>query len=127
MLVKVRLTKGHNPPLSPPGAKMACLPRFQQLLMFPSRFVAGLALAITGLFAGQASVADDFADRSRSLFDGETLAGWEGHAYWFRIEDDAVVAGRLDDCRSYFGIGARLGTTGAVAGEVTVGPAGSKN
>ncbi len=60
-------------------------------------FVAGLAWIIASLFSSHASVADDFADRSRSLFDGETLAGWEGHAYWFRIEDDAVVAGRLDE------------------------------
>ncbi len=25
------------------------------------------------------------------------MAGWEGNAYWFRIEGDAIVAGRLDE------------------------------
>ncbi len=39
---------------------------------------------------------DDFSLKSMSLFDGKSLAGWEGNAYWFRIEDDAIVAGRLD-------------------------------
>jgi hypothetical protein len=41
--------------------------------------------------------ADEFSDQSLSLFDGESLAGWEGNAYWFRIEDGAIVAGRLDE------------------------------
>ncbi len=45
---------------------------------------------------------DDWLDESLPLFDGESLAGWEGNAYWFRIEKDAVggnaiVAGRLDE------------------------------
>lgn len=39
---------------------------------------------------------DDFADYSLLLFDEETLAGWEGKAYWFRIDGNAIVAGRLD-------------------------------
>lgn len=39
---------------------------------------------------------DDFRENSLPLFDTETLAGWEGNAYWFRIEDDAIVAGRAD-------------------------------
>lgn len=29
------------------------------------------------------------------LFDGKTLAGWEGNLEWFRVEDGAVVAGTL--------------------------------
>lgn len=41
--------------------------------------------------------ADDFDENSLPLFDGESLAGWEGNAYWFRIEDKAVVAGRLEE------------------------------
>lgn len=41
--------------------------------------------------------ADEFADQSLSLFDGESLKGWEGNAFWFRVEDGAIVAGRLDD------------------------------
>lgn len=38
----------------------------------------------------------EFDLRSRSLFDGEILAGFEGDASWFRIEDGCIVAGRLD-------------------------------
>ena len=41
--------------------------------------------------------ADEFADQSLSLFDGESLAGWEGNAYWFRVEEGAIIAGRLDE------------------------------
>nr|WP_236696033.1 DUF1080 domain-containing protein [Rhodopirellula islandica] len=39
---------------------------------------------------------EEFRTRSRSLFDGQILAGFEGDASWFRIEDEAIVAGRLD-------------------------------
>jgi hypothetical protein len=47
--------------------------------------------------AGADQPTDDFADYSLSLYDGETIAGWEGNAYWFRIEGDSIVAGRLDE------------------------------
>ena len=40
---------------------------------------------------------DDFEHFSLPLFDGETLAGWEGNAYWFRVEGDSIVAGRLSE------------------------------
>ncbi|MGV3486925.1 MAG: 3-keto-disaccharide hydrolase [Planctomycetaceae bacterium] len=30
------------------------------------------------------------------LFDGKLLSNWEGKAYWFRVEDKSIVAGRLD-------------------------------
>ncbi len=33
---------------------------------------------------------------SVALFDGKTFEGWEGNLDWFRIEDGALVAGRLD-------------------------------
>ena len=33
----------------------------------------------------------------RSLFDGETLDGWEGDTTFFRVEDGAIVAGTLDE------------------------------
>ncbi|TWU36659.1 hypothetical protein Q31b_49410 [Novipirellula aureliae] len=39
---------------------------------------------------------DEFELKSRTLFDGETLAGWEGNAYWFRVENGAIVAGRQE-------------------------------
>ncbi|MCM2373722.1 3-keto-disaccharide hydrolase [Aporhodopirellula aestuarii] len=38
----------------------------------------------------------EFNLRSRPLFDGVVLAGWEGNAYWFHTEGNAVVAGRLE-------------------------------
>lgn len=40
---------------------------------------------------------DDFAVYSLPLFDGNSLLGWEGKAYWFRVVDDAIVAGRLTE------------------------------
>lgn len=36
------------------------------------------------------------AETGDLLFDGSSFAGWEGNLDWFRIEKDAVVAGRLD-------------------------------
>lgn len=47
--------------------------------------------------AGGEEADDDFTHFSVPLFDGETLAGWEGNAYWFRVEDGAIVAGRLNE------------------------------
>ena len=35
---------------------------------------------------------DDF----RPLFDGKSLEGWEGNKDYFRVEEEAIVAGRLD-------------------------------
>ncbi|MEM6365545.1 MAG: DUF1080 domain-containing protein [Planctomycetota bacterium] len=39
---------------------------------------------------------DDFEKRARSLFDGENLFGWQGDGFWFRVDNGAIVAGRLD-------------------------------
>lgn len=44
-----------------------------------------------------AAFGQSFAEESLPLFDGESLAGWEGNAYWFRVEDGAIVAGRIDE------------------------------
>ncbi len=33
----------------------------------------------------------------RTIFDGRTLAGWEGSDKWFRIEDGAIVGGSLSE------------------------------
>ncbi|TWT66180.1 3-keto-disaccharide hydrolase [Allorhodopirellula solitaria] len=38
----------------------------------------------------------EFSQRSRPLFDGTVLAGWEGNGHWFRTENKAIVAGRLE-------------------------------
>ncbi len=32
-----------------------------------------------------------------SMFDGQLLTNWEGHGYWFRVDEHAIVAGRLDE------------------------------
>src|SRR6478736_2810792 len=50
---------------------------------------AFLVLSLIGM-AGIA-VADDGG--FRSLFDGKTLAGWEGDKNVFRVEDGAIIAG----------------------------------
>ncbi|GAA5510634.1 DUF1080 domain-containing protein [Novipirellula caenicola] len=63
-----------------------------------SWFLLAFAVFAPGVTLGnREALADDFQLKSMSLFDGDTLAGWEGNGYWFRIEDDAIVAGRLDE------------------------------
>ena len=39
---------------------------------------------------------DQEADSFVSLFDGQSMAGWEGDEKWFRIEKGAIVAGSMD-------------------------------
>ncbi len=57
-----------------------------------------LELALTCLLIAAAQTsADDFAEQSAPLFDGKTLAGWEGNEHFFRVEKAAIVAGRLDE------------------------------
>lgn len=41
--------------------------------------------------------AADVEDGFTSLFDGKTLAGWEGDAKTFRVAEGAVIAGSLED------------------------------
>ena len=65
--------------------------RFSWLLAALAVFTHGFTLGSREAFA------DDYELKSMSLFDGDTLAGWEGNGYWFRIEDDVIVAGRLDE------------------------------
>lgn len=45
------------------------------------------------LFVAAVLAASDF----EPLFDGETFEGWEGNFEMFRIEDGAIVGGRLDE------------------------------
>ena len=59
-------------------------------------FVFVIGAACLTPFAVAAEPDDDFADNSLALFDSESKAGWEGNAYWFRVEHGAMVAGRLD-------------------------------
>jgi hypothetical protein len=53
---------------------------------------AGLLLAAAPLYADEAPEAG-----FTPLFDGKTLDGWEGKLKWFRIEDQAIVAGTLKE------------------------------
>lgn len=61
-----------------------------------SCFVLFLSLFTPCLLAQELESAG-FDQESLPLFDGQSLAGWEGNAYWFRVEDGAIVAGRLDE------------------------------
>jgi hypothetical protein len=61
---------------------------FIHSLLLTSFLTIGLQPALT--------LADEFADQSLSLFDGESLKGWEGNASWFHVDHGAIVAGRLD-------------------------------
>ncbi len=61
------------------------------------RLAAAIAILAIAMFTGIAQAEPDFVKQSRSLFDGESLIGWEGTAYWFRVDDQAIVAGRIDE------------------------------
>ncbi len=64
-------------------------------VFFPFLAISMALMTVAGVC--RADETDDFQDNSLPLFDGETTAGWEGNAYWFRVEGDAIVAGRLDE------------------------------
>jgi hypothetical protein len=66
------------------------------LASFTLVLVSGLAFADEPAQKTSDKPADDFPLLSMPLFDGETLAGWEGNVYWFRIDEKAIVAGRLE-------------------------------
>ncbi|TWT52945.1 hypothetical protein Pla22_05730 [Rubripirellula amarantea] len=68
--------------------------------MFRLLVVAATLLATVDLTRAddpKASSDAEFVDNSLELFDGQTLKGWEGNGYWFRVEDDCIVAGRSDE------------------------------
>lgn len=65
-------------------------------------FLIGFLFLSSFAFADEPGASNrEWIENSLLLFDGETLAGWEGNAYWFRIDDEdgvpAIVAGRLDE------------------------------
>ncbi|HEV7279296.1 MAG TPA: DUF1080 domain-containing protein [Pirellulaceae bacterium] len=65
-------------------------------------FLALLGASVAGQFrvasAEEPQAASAAADEGFvSLFDGKTLAGWEGNEKAFRVKDGAVVAGSLSD------------------------------
>lgn len=61
------------------------------------RVLAMTLAAVVAFGTGLNVSADDFDQHAIRLFDGETLEGWEGSQHWFRVEGDAIVAGRLDE------------------------------
>lgn len=48
------------------------------------------------MIATTVRAADDESDFT-PIFDGKTTDGWEGNMEWFRIEDGAIVGGKLTD------------------------------
>jgi hypothetical protein len=97
--LKPLLASGH------PGLRMAavhaCLAAARNLLESgrPSAATDLLAaLPGNGLPAYLGAAAGALRERAGfvPLFDGKTLAGWEGDAQWFTVRDGAIVAGSLD-------------------------------
>lgn len=70
--------------------------------------VKSLALdaVVDGADSAAPEAANSTADNASwvALFDGQSLAGWEGEARWFRIEDETIIAGSLQQSipRNYF-------------------------
>ena len=64
----------------------------------PSRPGVSILLALLFLIgcAAMPSLSRAQAPEPVVLFDGQTFDGWEGNLDWFRIEDEAIVAGRFD-------------------------------
>jgi len=54
-----------------------------------------LAWAMAAAIASQSPAAEAEGEFTR-LFNGKTHDGWAGSREWFRVEDGAIVAGRLD-------------------------------
>ena len=52
-----------------------------------------LVVAVLLLGFAQSAVAQE---RWTSLFDGETLAGWEGSTDYFRVENGVIVGGTVE-------------------------------
>jgi len=57
-----------------------------------ARLTVLIAVACLMSFTQQGAVG-----QTRALFDGESLAGWEGTSDLFRVEDGALVGGRLEE------------------------------
>src|SRR5882724_8686587 len=55
---------------------------------FVLRSVAITLVALTAMLGAGA----DNADKTVSLFDGKTLAGWQGDAKFWRVEEGQIVA-----------------------------------
>lgn len=60
------------------------------------RLHVSLLAALVALVALPACSPDP-EPHGRSIFDGQSFDGWEGHMHAFRIEDESIVAGTLED------------------------------
>ena len=68
------------------------------LMKYALHLFAGLFLTGCHTFnLEEASVQSVANTNSKPLFDGTTFNGWEGNMEFFRIKDEAIVAGRLTD------------------------------
>ena len=65
------------------------------------RIFSSLCLLLLASFmpaaASRADESPDLEEGFVSLFDGKTLAGWEGDTKTFRVENGAILAGSLQD------------------------------
>jgi hypothetical protein len=99
IIMRTHLTKGRAP-----QAKRLTMNPFHHSRIFTMAVM--IISAPAGRTMAQETAAHDpaaqktdveFQENSLPLFDGESLAGWEGNGYWFRVEDGAIVAGRLTE------------------------------
>ena len=77
-----------------PRTTLRRIPKVGQTPKLRQTAAAEAQAAAEARIAAEAKV---WRNNSLPLFDEETIAGWEGNAYWFRIEGDALVAGRLTE------------------------------
>jgi hypothetical protein len=71
-----------------------------RLLTFSISFAfipTAIGIAQDAIAERPTATADGTEDGFAPLFDGKLLAGWEGKAYWFRVEDHAIVAGSMEE------------------------------
>ena len=63
--------------------------------MLARSLIPGFVIGTTLVFSSAALAADPESG-FQPLFDGKTLAGWEGNENIFRVHDGAIVAGSLE-------------------------------
>ncbi len=61
------------------------------------RFVAAFVLMTSGLAVARQSEAPPAPGPATPLFDGKTLAGWDGNSSIWRVEDGAITGGSLTE------------------------------
>ena len=63
----------------------------------PRRFVASIVLALLVVPRVFPAEAPPALQHPVPLFDGRTLAGWEGHPRLWRVQDGALTGGSLTE------------------------------